>query len=99
MSRFIVGRDRHQVTLLPKCLDVFITEDNKVRMVNTFVSEPDRKSLGFDGVNPAATGCRVYHPAAFLMLYLCGYLNRMQSSPRLDRERKRGLDCISLITP
>ena len=52
MSRFIVGEDRQQVTLLPKCLDDYIAEDNTVRVIDAFVSELDMVALGFEGANP-----------------------------------------------
>jgi len=66
MSRFIVGEDRRQVTLLPECLDDFIAEDNTVRVVDAFICELDLVTLGFEGANPAATGRPSYHPAVML---------------------------------
>jgi len=96
MSRFIVGEDRHQVTLLPECLDDFITEDNTVRVVDAFVSELDMKALGFEGANPALTGRPSYHPAVRLKVYLYGYLNRIQSSRRLERECQRNVELMWL---
>jgi transposase len=56
MPRFVEGQDRHQVTLLPECLDDFIAEDNTVRLVDVFIVELDLVALGFDGANPAKTG-------------------------------------------
>jgi len=58
VKRFIEGEDRRQVTLLPECLDDFISEDNPVRVVDVFVEELDLRKLGFDGAEPAATGAR-----------------------------------------
>lgn len=85
MSRYIEGQDRQQVTLLPECLDDFIAEDNTVRIVDVFINELDLVGLGFEGANPAATGRPSYHPSVLLKLYLYGYLNRIQSSRRLER--------------
>jgi transposase len=78
MKRFIEGEDRHQVTLLPECLDDYIGEDNPVRVVDVFVGELDLAELGFGGVAPATTGRPAYHPSVLLKIYIYGYLNRIQ---------------------
>lgn len=96
MARFIVGADRQQVTLLPECLDDFITEDNTVRVVDAFIGELDMVALGFEGATPAATGRPSYHPSVLLKLYLYGYLNRIQSSRRLERECQRNVELMWL---
>lgn len=96
MSRYIEGQDRQQVTLLPKCLDDFIAEDNTVRIVDVFINELDLAALEFQGVQPAATGYASYHPSVLLKLYLCGYFNRIQSSRRLERECQRNVELIWL---
>jgi transposase len=96
MSRFIVGADRQQVTLLPECLDDFIDEDNTVRVVDAFIGALDMASLGFEGATPAATGRPSYHPSVLLKLYLYGYLNRIQSSRRLERECQRNVELMWL---
>jgi transposase len=96
MSRFIVGADRQQVTLLPECLDDFVTEDNTIRIVDVFINELDLVDLGFEGANPAATGRPSYHPSVLLKLYLYGYLNRIQSSRRLERECQRNVELMWL---
>ncbi len=96
MKRFIEGEDRSQFTLLPECLDDFIGEDNPVRVVDIFVDEIDLQSLGFSGVDPAATGRPAYHPAVLLKLYIYGYLNRIQSSRRLEREAQRNVELMWL---
>lgn len=96
MSRFIVGEDRQQVTLLPECLDDYIAEDNTVRVVDAFIGELDLVALGFEGANPAATGRPSYHPAVMLKVYLYGYLNRIQSSRRLERECQRNVELMWL---
>lgn len=96
MKRFIEGEDRTQVTLLPERLDDFIAEDNSVRVVDAFVEELDFQELGFEGVRPACTGRPGYHPAVLLKIYIYGYLNRIQSSRRLERECQRNLELMWL---
>ena len=96
MKRFIEGEDRSQVTLLPECLDDFIGDDNPVRVIDAFVDELDLQDLGFEGVEPAATGRPSYHPAVLLKIYIYGYLNRLQSSRRLERETRRNIELMWL---
>lgn len=96
MKRFIEGEDRAQITLLPECLDDYISEDNPIRAVEVFIDELDLGTLGFAGVAPAATGRPSYHPAVLLKLYLYGYLNRIQSSRRLEREAQRNVELMWL---
>jgi transposase len=96
MKRFVEGDDRHQVALLPECLDDFITEDNPVRVIDAFVEELDLQALGFAGMEPAATGRPSYHPSVLLKVYIYGYLNRVQSSRRLEREAHRNVELMWL---
>jgi transposase len=96
MPRFIEGRDRHQITLLPESLDDFIAEDNAVRVVDAFVNELDLAELGFESVQAAETGRPSYHPTVLLKIYVYGYLNRVQSSRRLERECQRNLELMWL---
>jgi len=96
MKRFIEGEERTQVTLLPECLDDYVGEDNPVRVVDVFVDELDLGTLGFDGVDPAMTGRPAYHPAVLLKIYIYGYLNRIQSSRRLEREAQRNVELMWL---
>ena len=91
MKRFVKGADRGQSTLLPECLDDWISEDNPVRAIDVFVDELDLAALGFDRVDPKATGRPSYHPSVLLKLYIYGYLNRVQSSRRLEREAARNV--------
>src|SRR5467141_4668913 len=86
MSRFVVGDDRSQSTLFPERLDDYLAEDNPVRAIDVFVDELELAGLGFGGVEPEATGRPAYHPATLLKIYVYGYLNRIQSSRRLERE-------------
>src|ERR1019366_9012892 len=96
MKRFIEGEDRSQSTLFPESLDDYIAEDNPVRVVDVFVDELDLKQLGFDGAEPEATGRPAYHPGTMLKIYIYGYLNRLQSSRRLERETQRNVELIWL---
>ncbi len=97
MKRFIEGEDRSQSTLLPECLDDWVDESNPVRVVDAFVDALDLSDLGFKAVEPAATGRPGYHPSPLLKLYIYGYLNRIQSSRRLEREARRNLEVIWLL--
>jgi transposase len=96
MSRFIEGQDRRQVTLLPESLDEFVADDNTVRVVDVFVDELDLVLLGFEGATPALIGRPSYHPTVLLKIYIYGYLNRIQSSRRLERECHRNLELMWL---
>jgi len=96
MKRFIEGEDRTQVTLLPACLDDYVEAENPVRVVEVFVDGLDLGALGFVGVDPAATGRPAYRPAVLLKLYIYGYLNRIQSSRRLEREAQRNVELMWL---
>ena len=96
MTRFVVGDDRSQSTLFPERLDDYLGEDNPVRAVDVFVDELDLAGLGFDGVEPAVTGRPAYHPATLLKIYIYGYLNRVQSSRRLERECQRNIELVWL---
>ncbi len=97
MGRFVEGADRVQSTLLPECLDDWIGDENPVRVIDAFVDALDLGELGFDGVEPASTGRPGYHPATLLKLYVYGYLNRVQSSRRLEREAGRNLELLWLL--
>ena len=96
MQGFVQGADRQQTTLLPECLDDWVDESNPVRAVDVFVDALELRDLGFDGVDPAATGRPAYHPSPMLKLYIYGYLNRVQSSRRLEREAGRNLEVMWL---
>src|SRR3712207_419468 len=89
MKRFVEGKDRRRTTLLPECVDDHVAEENPVRAVEAFVDALDLPALGFEGAVPGTTGRPAYHPATLLKIYLYGYLNRIQSSRRLEREAGR----------
>jgi transposase len=82
--------------LLPEFLDDYVAEDNPVRVVDVFIDELDLEGLGFSGVAPEVTGRPAYHPATLLKIYLYGYLNRIQSSRRLERETQRNIELMWL---
>jgi transposase len=97
MAGFVEGADRSQSTLLPALLDDYVTADNPVRAIDVFVDGLDLGKLGFVRVQPLATGRPGYHPATMLKLYIYGYLNRVPSSRRLERECQRNIELIWLI--
>jgi transposase len=96
MKRFVEGVDRGQSTLFPECLEDWICEDNPVRVIDVFVEKLDLGDLRFEGVDPEATGRPAYHPSMLLKLYIYGYLNRVQSSRRLEREASRNVEVMWL---
>src|SRR4051794_35519111 len=96
MKRFVEGEDRQQETLLAACLDDYVTEGNPVRVIDVFIDELDLEALGFAGVVREVTGRPAYHPATLLKIYLYGYLNRIQSSRRLERESQRNIELMWL---
>src|ERR1700678_280729 len=102
MKGFVEGEDRTQGVLLPEFLDDYIAEDNPVRVIDVFIDELDLRALGFEGTQPEVTGRPAYHPGTLLKIYIYGYLNRIQSSRRLDRETQRNVELIWLsrrLTP
>ena len=96
MKRFVEGVSRDQSTLFPESLDDFVDADNAVRVVDAFVEELDLGELGFARVAAKATGRPSYHPSVLLKLYIYGYLNRVQSSRRLEREAARNVEVMWL---
>ncbi len=102
MKRFIEGECRTQTTLMPESLDDYVSETNPVRVVDVFVDELDLFKLGFVRVEPAVTGRLPYHPSVLLKLYIYVYLNRIQSSRRLEKEAQRNVELMWLtgrLTP
>jgi transposase len=96
MKRFVEGMDRGQSTFLPECLEDWICEDNPVRVIDVFVDKLELTELRFVGVDPEVTGRPSYHPSVLLKLYIYGYLNRVQSSRRLEREAGRNVEVMWL---
>jgi len=96
MTDFIEGEVRTQATLFPEALDDYITEENAVRVIDVFIDNLDLSDLGFK-IIPAVTGRPAYHPGMMLKLYVYGYLNRIQSSRRLEREAGRNVELMWLL--
>src|ERR1700689_843003 len=96
MKRFIEGTDRGQSTLFPECLEDWVDENNPVRVIEVFVDELDLAELGFEGIAAEAAGRPSYRPSVLLKLYIYGYLNRVQSSRRLEREAGRNVEVMWL---
>jgi len=96
MSRFIEGENRTQATLFPEQLDEYVTEENTVRVIDVFIDGLDLTVLGFKTVS-ADTGRPAYHPSTMLKLFIYGYLNRVQSSRRLEREANRNVELMWLL--
>jgi len=96
MSEFIVGESRSQATMFPERLDDYIAEDNAIRVVDVFIDGINLSDMGFK-TTPAVTGRPAYHPATMLKLYVYGYLNRVQSSRRLEREAGRNVELMWLL--
>jgi len=96
MRGFIEGEDRTQATLFPERIDDYVAEDNPVRVIDVFIDDLDISGLGFKS-EPAATGRPGYHPKTMLKLYVYGYLNRIQSSRRLEREAQRNVELMWLL--
>jgi len=101
MSGFIEGVDRDQVTLFPDRLEDWIGEDHLVRVVDLFVDQLDLVGLGFERAAHARTGRPGYHPSILLKLFIYGYLNRIPSSRRLEREAGRNVEvmCKRFLPP
>jgi transposase/DNA-binding protein H-NS len=96
VARYVEGVNRRQVTLLPECLEECIGEDNTVRVVEAFVEELDLAALGFARTSPADTGRPAYHPAVLLKIFIYGYLDRIASSRRVERECQRNVELMWL---
>ncbi len=96
MSGFIKAACRSQATLFPDKLDDYITEENTIRVIDAFIDSLDLSTLEFKTV-PADTGRPAYHPSTMLKLFLYGYLNRVQSSRRLEREAGRNVELMWLL--
>ena len=96
MKRFVQGEAHAQMSLLPECLDDYVAEDNPVRVVEAFVDALNLEKLGFAGAMPSSTGRPSYHPSVMLKIYIYGYLNRVHSSRRLERECQRNVELMWL---
>ena len=97
MAGFVEGIERGQLSLLPGSLDDWVDKDNPVRVIDAFVGALDLKALGLDTAVATDIGRPGYHPAVHLKLYIYGYLHRVQSSRRLEREAQRNLEVMWLL--
>jgi transposase len=97
ISGFIKGVNRSQSTLFPESLDDLVNAENTVRVIDVFIDALNLAELGFSGVITKLTGRPKYHPAVMLKLYLYGYLNRVQSSRRLEIEANRNIELMWLL--
>jgi transposase len=97
VSRFIEEASRSQGVLLPETIEEYVAEENSVRVIDAFVEALELGKLGFERVEPEAAGRPAYHPATMLKIYLYGYLNRIQSSRRLEQEAHRNLELMWLV--
>jgi transposase len=96
INRFVQCEERTQDTFLPGRLEEYVTDDNPVRVIDVFIGELDLTKLGFAEMIPQTTGRQGYHPSALLKIYLYGYINRIQSSRRLERETQRNVELMWL---
>jgi transposase len=94
----VQGQNRSQATLFPERLEELIAEDNAVRVIDAFVDSLDLKALGFARIEVKATGRPPYHPGDLLKLYQFGYMHRVRSSRRLERECHTNLDASGRVT-
>jgi len=93
---FIEGVARLQATLFPELLDDYISDESSIRVIDMFVDNLDLAKLEFKTIS-AKTGRPGYHPSTMLKLFIYGYLNRIQSSRRLEREAGRNVELMWLL--
>jgi len=97
MLRFVEAEPRSQATLFPERIEDYIDEENSVRALGVFVDMLNLEELGFSGMTPRVTERPAYHPSTMLKLYIYGYLNRVQSTRRLEQETGRNLELIDTV--
>src|SRR5437763_685587 len=83
--------------LLPESVDDYVDADIPGRFIDAFVDGLDVAAARFVRVEAKATARPGYAPADLLKLYVYGYLNRVRSSRRLERERHRNIEVIWLL--
>ena len=93
----IAGFERDQLLLLPEAVDDYVGVDNPVRFIDAFVDGLDLAAAGFARVEAKATGRPGYAPGDLLKLYVYGYLNRVRSSRRLERECRCNVEVMWLL--
>lgn len=90
------GISRNQLVLFPQSLDLSISEDNEVRLIDLFVDSLDIETMGFE-LDHVEEGRPAYHPKDLLKLYIYGYLNRIRSSRALEKECNRNIEVKWLL--
>jgi len=91
------GVDKQQLSLMPVCIDDYISENHICRLIEAFTGQLDMSALGFKYAERKETGCRPYDPRMMLNLYIYGYLHRVRSSRRLEGETKRNIEVMWLM--
>ena len=103
MPKYKQGQNRKQALLLPPSVEDYVDENNPVRATDAYVNILDMSKLGFfTKKKNSSDGQPPYSPALMLKIYIYGYMNRIRSSRRLEREIKRNIEMIWLcegLTP
>ena len=93
--QYIQGNNRHQTCFIT--LDSQLAADNPVRLIDAFIDKLDLQKLGFTGTVPKSEGRPAYAPQVLLKLYLYGYLNKLRSSRKLEKECSRNIELQWLL--
>ena len=93
----LTGTHREQLNMFPLSMDEMVDQENPVRVVDLFVNRFDFVKLGFAHAIPAGEGRPPFAPADLMKLYLYGYLNRIRSSRKLEKECERNIELIWLL--
>jgi len=94
--KYIKGQNRSQTYLFPVSLDDAIDADNEVRLIDVFVDSLALESFGFK-IEHTENGRPAYHPRDLLKLFIYGYMNKIRSSRRLEKESKRNIEVMWLL--
>ena len=93
--QFIQGNKRNQTYF--STLDDQVSADNPVRLIDAFIDKLELQKLGFTNTMHKSEGRPPYAPALLLKLYLYGYLNKIRSSRKLEKECSRNIEMIWLL--
>ncbi len=93
--QFIEGSNRNQTFFAT--LDDQVSADNPVRLVDAFIEKLELKKLGFTNTVYKSEGRPPYDPSVLLKLYLYGYLNKIRSSRKLEKECSRNTELQWLL--
>jgi transposase len=94
---YVEGTNREQVVLFPAVIDDYVSADNPVRFMETFVNQLELGELGFGRAEPEERGRPAYDPRDLLKLYIYGYVNEIRSSRKLERETVRNVEVMWLL--